>query len=275
MKIGIRRRALDRASYAAHAAGAIVRHPAEGLERVRERLSSRRARNQPPPAYASESDWHRALHDRLGLPWPCDVGTEFGALWSTVSESMAARRRPLGKGTFGGWDDGDPAFTQAVFCLARHLAPRRAVETGVARGVTTRFLLEALERNGTGELWSIDLPPLIDVHLEDEVAMAVPAECRGRWTYVQGSSRRRLPGVLRGLRSVDLFVHDSMHTERNVGFELDHVWPLLTRSGAMVVDDVDYNRALQTFLAANPAAQSLVAAHRQGRRQFAIILHQS
>ena len=37
---------------------------------------------------------------------------------------------------------------------------RKVVETGVAHGVTSRFILEALERNGRGFLWSIDLPPL-------------------------------------------------------------------------------------------------------------------
>jgi len=35
-----------------------------------------------------------------------------------------------------------------------------AVETGVCNGVSTAFLLLALERNGDGELYSIDLPEI-------------------------------------------------------------------------------------------------------------------
>jgi hypothetical protein len=35
------------------------------------------------------------------------------------------------------------------------------VETGVAHGITSRFVLEALQRNGGGRLWSIDVPPLL------------------------------------------------------------------------------------------------------------------
>jgi len=67
----------------------------------------------------------------------------------------------VGRGTYGGWDDADPAFARAAWCLARHLRPQHVVETGVGRGVTSRAVLEALERNGHGHLWSMDLPPAL------------------------------------------------------------------------------------------------------------------
>jgi hypothetical protein len=37
-----------------------------------------------------------------------------------------------------------------------------------------------------------------------------------RWTYIHGLSRQRLPGLLSELGQIDLFVHDSLHSERNV-----------------------------------------------------------
>lgn len=41
--------------------------------------------------------------------------------------------------------------------------PEKVLETGVARGVTSRVILEAMSINGTGHLWSIDpsssIPP--------------------------------------------------------------------------------------------------------------------
>lgn len=261
-----------RATYVARAVRAILRDPYEGLERTRERIVERATVREARATYHAQPDWHEALHDLLGLLWPCDAQAEFEVLWSEVTRTMAHRERALGKGTFGGWDDGDPALARAIYCLSRHLRPGAAVETGVAHGVSSRFILEALERNGVGGLWSIDLPPLLDTHLQDEIGMAVPAERRDRWTYMTGSSRRRLPGLLRKLGSVDLFVHDSMHTERNVRFELDHVWPVLSDSGAIIADDVDYNRGLQSFNAANPEARTIVAAHDDGQRLFGIIL---
>lgn len=264
---------LRRVSYAARAARSVLRDPYEGLERTRERIIERMLlREGSPDHYRAEADWHETLHDLLALPWPCDVQAEFEALWSEVRRTMAQRQRAPGKGTFGGWDDGDPALARAIYCLSRHLRPETTIETGVARGVSSRFILEALDRNRAGRLWSIDLPPLLDTHLKDEIGMAVPDKRRRRWTYVRGSSRRRLPGLLRKLGSIDLFVHDSMHTERNLRFEFDHVWPVLSDAGAMVADDVDYNRGLQSFSAANPEARTIVAAHDDGQRLFGIIL---
>jgi hypothetical protein len=49
---------------------------------------------------------------------------------------------------------------RAIWCLILHLDLKYAVETGVAHGITSRFVLEALARNGSGQLWSIALPPM-------------------------------------------------------------------------------------------------------------------
>jgi hypothetical protein len=77
-----------------------------------------------------------------------------------------------------------------------------AVETGVARGVTTRFILEALDRNGSGDLSSVDLPPVLEEGLHEEIAIAVPEANRDRWTLCRGSSRQQLPALLDRLGSI-------------------------------------------------------------------------
>jgi hypothetical protein len=120
------------------------------------------------------------------------------------------------------------------------------VETGVAHGVTSRIMLEALEQNGAGHLWSIDLPPL-ERPWREQVGMAVPKKLAARWTYIEGTSRLHLPALLAHLRGLDLFVHDSLHSEHNVRFELEHAWPHLNGGGALVVDDVDANNAFFKF----------------------------
>jgi hypothetical protein len=112
--------------------------------------------------------------------------------------------------------------------------------------VTSRFILEGLIRNGSGHLWSIDLPP-IEAGWKSQVGVAVSDRLRGRWSYLKGSSRRRLPSLLAELRQIDLFIHDSLHSERNVRFELDRAWPALAPSGAVVVDDIDANWGFRSF----------------------------
>jgi hypothetical protein len=134
-------------------------------------------------------------------------------------------------------------------------------------------VLERLLRQPEGRLWSIDIPPLIERGLADETGAAVPARCRSRWTYVRGSSRRRLPGLLRRLGRIDLFVHDSMHTERNMAFELKTAWASLSPGGAIVADDVHRNAAFASFLeSVAEEAESVVATSSDGAGQIGIVL---
>jgi hypothetical protein len=65
------------------------------------------------------------------------------------------------------------------------------------------------------------------------------------------------------LGEVDVFVHDSLHTGRNVAFELDTVWPALRTGGVAIVDDIDHSVGLHGFLkTAN--ARYIAAEHENG-----------
>lgn len=221
--------------------------PVEAWLRLRAKAVKRWERRKPPCPYVPDAGWERQLHEILGIQWPCSATEEFWALWPRVIGSLTAKGIKVGVGHFNGWNDGDPAFVRAVWCLTRHLRPRHVVETGVARGVTSRFILEALERNETGHLWSIDLPPSLATDFHAEIGAAVATHCRHRWSYIRGSSQRRLPGLLASLGQIDLFVHDSLHTEANVRFELQQAWSALRPGGAIVVDDIDLNWSFHSF----------------------------
>ena len=124
-------------------------------------------------------------------------------------------------------------------------------------GVTSRFILEALERNGIGHLWSIDLPPIEPVR-QDEIGVAVPDRFRSRWSYIRGTSKQRLPGVISKLGQIDLFIHDSLHSEQNVRFEIDRAFVALRPGGAIVVDDIDANWGFRSFTQAFADQQSMI-----------------
>src|SRR5271154_4552230 len=142
----------------------------------------------------------------LELRSPDEVTREFWALWPKVIEELEANGVRAGPESFKGWNDGDAGFVRAIWCLVRNLRPTKVIETGFAHGVTSRFILEALERNGMGHLWSIDRPPLN--HLwHDQIGIAVGARFSERWSYLRGSSRRRLPCILSKLSQVEIFIH--------------------------------------------------------------------
>jgi predicted O-methyltransferase YrrM len=192
-------------------------------------------------------------------------------VWTQAQARLHDAGLTTGRRAYGGWDDADAAVGRALWCILAHSSPRVVVETGVARGLTTRVALEALERRGEGTLWSVDVPPLIARDLAAQTGAAVPDELRRRWKLVVGSSRRRLAGVLAQAGAVDVFVHDSMHTSRNIRFELETVWPALRTGGVAVVDDIGRNGAFAAFVATTPEARAIVARTDDGSALFGIL----
>jgi predicted O-methyltransferase YrrM len=226
-------------------AAAVARDPIEAYYRLRTRLVAWRASGAPAAGYEPDTNWKRGLHEALGSA--VDHAADFTKAWQEILRSPEIQGLKIGPHSFGIWNDGDPELLSAVWCLTRILRPRAVVETGVARGFTSRVVLEAMRRNGAGHLWSIDLPPALDRRQVNEIGIAVPESLRTNWTFIEGSSRRRLPKLLSQLGEIDLFIHDSMHTDDNVRFEMNLAWEALRPGGAMVIDDIDLNAAFGAF----------------------------
>lgn len=263
----------SRGTYIARALKGAISDRGDSAQKVIEKCSrrwERRARDGRLPSNQAPADWERRLHELLDAPWPCPQAAAFPAAWDSAIATMAERGLRVGRENYGGDDDADPGLARTLWCLVCHLRPAHVVETGVAHGLSSRIVLEALERAGGGRLWSIDLPPMTIPERRVEVGAAVPAELRGNWAYLEGSSRRRLPPLLRQLGEIEIFCHDSLHSTRNVRWELMTAWDALARGGVVVVDDVDHNWGFEEFLAGGDDRQALFAMADDGERVFAI-----
>lgn len=238
-------------------AGALVRDPVGLWDTFRDRLVQKREYRRPAYRCDSDPDWEARLHANLGAAWPCQAVSEFRELWPEVVNDVGSRGIDVGPESYAGFNDGDAALVRAIWCLVRHTKPVHVVETGVAHGFTSRFILEALALNGAGHLFSIDRPPL-DPETRSHVGLAVAGHHTERWTLIANSSRRALPGLVKRLGTIDLFIHDSLHTERNVCFELEHIWPALRPGGIAVVDDIDSNWGFDAFTKAHNDLSALV-----------------
>jgi predicted O-methyltransferase YrrM len=151
----------------------------------------------------------------------------------------------------------DSLLARCCYLMCRILEPTVVVETGVAYGVSSAFILRALEENGRGVLHSVDLPPLRREY-ERFWGVAVDRGLEGRWKLHRGSSVRILPQLLEELETVDLFVHDSLHTYRNMRREFEAIWPRLRAGGALIADDVERNRAFGELRQKNPVLWRVV-----------------
>jgi hypothetical protein len=256
--------------YWMRAARVMTRHPRQGLERVRGRVDRRSDRSRLAELGQSASDlyqvrkeWAQQLHTVLRVPWPCAQSAAFGPVWSEIIDDLAKAGLRVGIRSYGGWNDGDQAFAQALWCLTAHCQPAKVIETGVAHGLTSRVILAGLAANGRGHLWSVDLPA-VDSALHRQIGIAVTPDLRPRWTYVAGTARERLPGLVAELGEIDLFIHDSLHTGRNLRFELACAWPAIPPGGLAVVDDIDHSLAFHEFLTTARPRHWLAAEHLTG-----------
>jgi Methyltransferase domain len=216
-----------------------INRPVEFLDRVSGWLDQERNGDPGPHAVTpTHLDHLAAAHELAGVATCAECPAELPEVRSGVASRLSRFSH----------QDGGTVLAETLWVLVRHLRPERVVETGVARGISSAFTLEAMARNGTGHLWSIDLPPL-GGDWESQIGIAVAAERRDRWTYIRGASRRVLPGLLRRLGSIELFTHDGLHTRKCQDFEYRAAWPRLAHGGALVSDDANFSDAFTSFAA--------------------------
>lgn len=138
---------------------------------------------------------------------------------------------------------------ESLYLLVRALQPRVVVETGVCYGASSAYILEALERNGAGELYSIDLGNQKDEPPND---FFIPHNLRHRWHLIIGDCRSELPPLLRRLGEIDMFHHDSLHTYEHMMWEYESAYPHLLPGGVLSSHDVRTIVDLSNPFCANP-----------------------
>ena len=136
-------------------AGAFERDPLEAFERARDQIFERRDLRTAVPAYVPDEHWVATLRDELGARSGGDEDAEFDQVWQELEDRFAQLHLPLGRGTFGGWDDGDRPLREQPgrsFVGSAQCGGRTGVGEASLRGDPP-----ALSRNRHDHLWSIDV----------------------------------------------------------------------------------------------------------------------
>jgi hypothetical protein len=210
------------------------------------------------PELHPDDAWNEHLHGLLGAAWPCPQAQRLDEIMADITALLAARGLDSGRGTYAYYSDAEGALCRAAWCTALHTRPEAVIETGVAHGVTTRVVLEALGQNELGHLWSIDLPFPFDHRLHAETGVAVPEACRPRWSYLEGSSKQRLPSLVAQVGHLEMFIHDSLHTGKNTLFEMEQAATVMRVGGVMLVDDIHTHEGFVTFADRHPGYRTIV-----------------
>jgi Methyltransferase domain len=137
-----------------------------------------------------------------------------------------------------------------LHALVRLLRPDHVVEVGVSSGVSSGYLLNALEKNGAGTLHSVDLPsrprrnsangqiPRMSWSLPPgrSPGWAVPPRLWKRWDLRLGDKATVLPILAGQLPRLDLLVYDVPHNDTDTRQEFRLLDPLMPPGGVAIVD---------------------------------------
>ncbi len=159
------------------------------------------------------------------------------------AETFASARKRAGDIPvwMGGGSNLDLLFT---LCMAKK--PRVIVETGVANGWSSLAFLLYLKEQDQGSLNSVDLP-LLELHNDRYVGIAVPEELKGSWILHRMADREGLPRIVRQHPQIDLAYYDSDKSEKGRAFAYALLWAHLRPGGLLVSDDIADNLAFARF----------------------------
>ena len=233
--------------------------PTELLARVAVKLESWKHRRQSDSksiCEEEECDFSRFVEEAFG-----DEGTQLlrGEGLIELEDEIALRLSDsVHRRGFNECHNGSSTLGRLCYLAVRLRKPDHVVETGVARGVTSAYILGAMNENKQGQLSSIDLPPLAK-DANSLVGCAVPERWRGRWQLHYGTSRQTLPRLLSTYAGrIGLFVHDSLHTQRNMMWEMKMAHAHMDARGIIIADDIECNQAFHQFVSDEQPAMHAV-----------------
>ncbi len=145
----------------------------------------------------------------------------------------------------------------ALYHLIREKRPEIVVETGVANGLSSSIILKALDENGEGRLYSVDMPYVVEGEEDEKTGAvippgrssgwAVPESLKGRWELILGDTFNETPKVLEKVEKIDIFIHDSDHSYEGMMFEFSLAWRHLRKGGVLLADNIDFSDAFSDF----------------------------
>ncbi len=138
------------------------------------------------------------------------------------------------------------SICRLLLTICRLTKPETVLETGVANGFSSSYILQALNFLNSGILISID-GIFLPWQSEKKIGQAIPQELKKQHTLIIGKSLDKLKIVFEKIEQIDIFLRDSDHTYDNVIKELTLVWPHIKNGGFLMSDDVGLNDAFIDF----------------------------
>jgi len=135
-----------------------------------------------------------------------------------------------------------------LYYIVRIKKPELMIETGVATGLSSFFILKAMSENNFGKLVSTDI--------RYDAGEIVPDYLRNRWNFIllKRDNKNQFKKFINGFDKIDIFFHDSDHSYWWQNLEYVYSFEHIKKGGLLVSDDIDNSYAFLDFVKKNKLA---------------------
>jgi len=153
--------------------------------------------------------------------------------YALYRKSFEERIKSPRKQFFDSIFDLGPGMSEFLYSAIIVKKPNKVIETGVAAGVSTNTMLNALHSNGKGELFSVDIT--------EQVGELVEGNLKSRWLIKilpEIGREKTFARLLRENADATIFLHDSDHSVSWQIKEFTNVVRELTNIELILFDDI-------------------------------------
>ena len=143
---------------------------------------------------------------------------------------------------------GGSGHIHLLYDCVRLLKAENVIETGVAYGWSSLAILKAQFQNGSGKLYSVDMP-YPRKNNDNDVGIVVPKNLRKNWVLIRKPDK---PGIIDALNraggKIDLCHYDSDKSWWGRHYAFPILWNSLNSKGLFISDDIQDNLYFSDFV---------------------------
>ena len=130
----------------------------------------------------------------------------------------------------------------------RYYKPDKIIETGVAAGTSSEVILQAINKNNKGYLYSSDLPYYKIEQSEKFIGTVVSEELKKFWKLDIRGDHYALDDFINLCSKIDFFHYDSDKSYNGRNFAMKKVNKHFSLNAVLIMDDIQDNLFFKNFV---------------------------
>lgn len=147
-------------------------------------------------------------------------------------------------GGLKGYSGGGGGNIFVLYYIVRYFKPSVVIESGVSAGNSSSTIIQALEKNNNGNLYSSDLA----THLKKkDIGILIPNYLKYRWKLFEKGDKANLPEILDQVKNIDIVYYDSEKSYQGKKIFMETIFKKFNPE-IIIIDDIDRDYWFRDFV---------------------------